>query len=166
MKCIRVGLINGLGALGNLQVRHRLEVGCCLTIRLVVRHYVPKTNEIPETPDLLVIGEDMYAIVGDSDEKPIRILSDFSFFDAARDMEMLSLSTMDNNDRHFEGAGLVSAYHLNEEDDGQLEDSEEENHRPQFVRLTAILRYGVNYAWNNEQVNISSLSSALPNCVA
>ena len=118
MTGIRVGLINGLRALGNLQVRHRLKVGCCLIIRLAVRHYVPKTNEIPETPDLLVIGEGMHAVLGDSNEKPIRILSDFSFFDAARDMETVSLPTMDNNYWHFEGAGLVSAFHLNEEDEG------------------------------------------------
>jgi hypothetical protein len=84
MTGIRVSLINGLGALGNLQVRHRLKVGCCLIMRLAACHYVPKTNEIPEIPDLLLIGEDIHAVLGDSDEKPIMILSDFSFFDTAR----------------------------------------------------------------------------------
>jgi hypothetical protein len=110
MTCIRVGLINSLRALRNLQVRHRLKAGCCLIIRLAVRHYVHKTNEILEIPDMLVIGEGMHAVLGDSNEKSIMILSDFSFFDAARDMEMVSLPTMDNNDWHFEAAGLVSLF--------------------------------------------------------
>jgi hypothetical protein len=33
-------------------------------------------------------------------------------------METVSLPTMDNNYWHFEGAGLVSAFHLNEENEG------------------------------------------------
>jgi|GEM_PF-4102147 hypothetical protein len=50
-------------------------------------------------------------------------------------MPHLIWRTTDNNDWHFEGADLVSSFHSNEEDDGQLEDSEERRNWQFFILL-------------------------------
>lgn len=63
---------------------------------------------------------------------------------------MMSLSAIeqdDGADRQFEGAGVVMAHFLNDEDEGQEDGLEGE---PLYVRLGAILRYTVDYTNPNE----------------
>lgn len=50
-------------------------------------------------------------------------------------------------DRQFEGAGLVVPYFVNEEDEGQDDETEI---NPQYVRLGAILRYTFDYTQESE----------------
>jgi len=124
----------------------------------LVSYYTPKADEIFEDKDLVITGEDRdtgYDSDDDGDEpdeedKPIRVLSDFSIFDPKHRMEMVSLSAMEEDDgvdRQFEGAGLVTAYSLNDEDEGQEDDIDSE---PQYIRLGAILRYTIDYGQEDE----------------
>ena len=64
---------------------------------------------------------------------------------------MISLSCLDeeNNDRVLEGAGMVMSTSENDEDEGQEDDLEDE---PQFIRITNILGYSINYAEDEECV--------------
>jgi DNA (cytosine-5)-methyltransferase 1 len=105
-----------------------------------------------ETEDLLIFGEDSDSIYDDehTEDKPIRVLSEFSFFDPKHKMELISLGAIeeiDGLDRQFEGAGLVSAFSF-EEDEGQEDDIEDLEE--QYVRLGAILRFSIDYTKINE----------------
>jgi hypothetical protein len=85
------------------------------------------------------------------DDKPIRVLSSFSFFSSQRDMKMLSLSELDekdgSSDWRFEGAGIVTPYQVSDEED---EDSEDMKSQPQFIRLNSVLKYFVDYSKKDE----------------
>jgi DNA (cytosine-5)-methyltransferase 1 len=63
---------------------------------------------------------------------------------------MVSLATIEQDDgldRQFEGAGFVTPYLINEEDEGQEDGLEGEL---QYVRLGAILRYTLDYTEETE----------------
>jgi DNA (cytosine-5)-methyltransferase 1 len=119
---------------------------------------VPRRAEVKETEDLVVDGEDQ---IGDDDErtvrigdKPVRTLSLFSFFDPGNELEMLSLSVLedddsDTEDRRVEGAGFVAPLLLNEEDGGQMEDAVDVR-KQQYIRLTAVIRHTIDYAKKDE----------------
>lgn len=107
-----------------------------------------------EDSELVITGEDPEDGL---DEKPIRLLSDFSIFDPKHRNEFVSLAAIeedDGEDRQFEAAGMVMPYFVSEEDEGQDEETEIE---PQYVRLSAVLRYTVDYAQESEYA-ISFLS--------
>jgi hypothetical protein len=121
----------------------------------VVAYYEPRDDELFESADLIIAGEDLDDVGSDSgadqvQEKPVRVLTDFSIFDPKHRNEMMSLSAIeqeDSLDRQFEGAGLVAPYLINEEDEGQEDGLDAEL---QYVRLGAILRYTLDYAEENE----------------
>jgi hypothetical protein len=95
----------------------------------------------------MVVGEDMDAVGYDADEKPVRILSSFCFFDSKRDMEMVSLSAMDDHegiDWNFEGAGIVTPFQLDDDDDGDIMGD-----KP-FIRFKSIMRYNIDYSKKDE----------------
>lgn len=64
---------------------------------------------------------------------------------------MISLSYLDedNNDRVLEGAGIVASKLENDEDEGQEDDLEDE---PQFIHITNILGYSIDYTKDEEWV--------------
>ncbi|KAK2464749.1 hypothetical protein APHAL10511_003167 [Amanita phalloides] len=108
--------------------------------------YVSRPEEEKEVKELVVPGEEPEEDPLDDDEKPIRILTDFSIFDPLHRNEMISLAAIeeeDGVDRHFEGAGWTTAYYV-DEDVGQ-DDWETEEEEKVYIRLGAILRYMVDY---------------------
>lgn len=113
----------------------------------LVEYYQKRREELIEDNELVVIGEDDSF---DEGEKPIRLLSDFSIFDPKQRNEFVSLAAIEEDDgvdRQFEAAGMVMPYFVNEEDEGQDEETDVE---PQYIRLSAVLRYTVDYAKESE----------------
>lgn len=107
-----------------------------------------------ENPNLVIHGEnDNDELFEDDadDQKPIRVLDDFAIFDPKHGCEMVMLDALERDDgvdRQFEAAGMVSSYYENDEDDGQNDEAPEA--QPLRVRLTAILRFTINYAVETE----------------
>lgn len=102
---------------------------------------------------MFIEGEDPFVEDEGENDKPIRVLADFSIFDPLHRNEMIPLSAIEEDDgvdRQFEGAGFVFPYFINEEDEGQEDDVVEPN--LQYVRLGAILRYTFDYSQDNEYV--------------
>lgn len=98
---------------------------------------------------MIVFGEDTDGEANDED-KPIRVLNHFSIFDPKHQYEMVSLSTIEEDDgvdRECEGAGLVTPFVLNDEDEGQEDGLDS---LPQYVRLGAILRFSIDYTKEEE----------------
>lgn len=126
-------------------------------ISIAVAYYESRDNELYESPDLVITGEDADNLELESEsgadrlhDKPIRVLTDFSIFDPKHRNEMVSLAAIEHDDgldRQFEGAGFVAPYLINEEDEGQEDGLEGEL---QYVRLSAILRYTLDYTGQNE----------------
>lgn len=114
--------------------------------QILVAYYETQAEEIRETRQLVVAGEDLDDEYGSDEEdndhnKPIRILTSFSIFNPKHRNEMVSLTAMeeeDGIDREFEAAGYVMPWFINEEDEGQEDGL---GNAPQYVRLGAILRY-------------------------
>ena len=109
------------------------------------RKYEPRPYEEKETADLLLFGEEPKP--QDHEEKYARVLSRFAFFDPKSELEMVSLNVLSDRiekDRKIEGAGFVAAKFLVDEDEGQ-EDLEAEDDELQYIRLTAVRRYLINY---------------------
>lgn len=120
------------------------------------RYYQPENNELLETEDLIVIGEDPGAL--NDGQKPTRILHNFTFFDPTRDLVLVSLSYLDeqrmNNDHMLEGAGEVTSVPENDEDEGQEDDLEDGN--PQFIRINNIRGYFIDYTEDEDPMYIES----------
>lgn len=108
-----------------------------------------RPNEILETEELVIPGEDPEDEAVD-DQKPVRVLTDFSIFDPLHRNEMVSLAAIEEDDgvdRSFEGAGWVTAYFIDEDvgqEDWEDEDGEEAEEKV-YVRLGAIMRYTLDY---------------------
>ncbi|KAH9942756.1 S-adenosyl-L-methionine-dependent methyltransferase [Amylocystis lapponica] len=120
--------------------------------------YSPQHGDIKEKASTVIAGEDQDDYDNDStDNKPVRILSEFCVFDPIHDMEVISLSLLDDSDgvedRHFQAAGYVSPLFLNEEDAGQ-EDELDEN--LQHLQTTAIFRWSLDYTRPNEPIYIET----------
>ncbi|TFK42046.1 S-adenosyl-L-methionine-dependent methyltransferase [Crucibulum laeve] len=116
-----------------------------------VAYYKPRPGAIRETKDVVIPGEDPDE---DGEDKPVRMLTDFSIFDPKHRNEMLSLAAMEEEDaidRQFEGAGLVVPFFLSEEDEGQEEELQEV-----YVHLGAILRSTVDYTKPNDPFYIET----------
>lgn len=95
-----------------------------------------------------------------AEDKPIRVLSNFSFFDPKRHMEMVCLSVLEEDDgveRLLEGAGTVTPFFQNEEDEGQEDGlyDPDEHVQPQFVRLSRIRRFTIDPTKQNEWARIA-----------
>ncbi|KAG2155745.1 S-adenosyl-L-methionine-dependent methyltransferase [Suillus clintonianus] len=120
------------------------------------KHYQPESNELVETEDLIVIGEDPGAL--DDGQKPTRNLDGFAFFDPTRDLVMVSLSYLneqhDNDDSMLEGAGEVTSVPENDEDEGQEDDLEADE--PQFIRINNIIGYSIDYTEDEDPMYIES----------
>ncbi|KAF8640653.1 hypothetical protein AX17_000310 [Amanita inopinata Kibby_2008] len=120
-----------------------------------VSYYSTKPNEIQETAELIIPGEDPDGDPLEDGQKPIRLLADFSIFDPQHKNEMISLAALeevDGLDRHFEGAGWVTAYFINDEDAGQ----EDQDPEPLYVRLGAIIMFFVDYSSETEPFYIET----------
>ncbi|KAG6878958.1 hypothetical protein C0992_006313 [Termitomyces sp. T32_za158] len=118
-----------------------------------VSNYEDRNGEL-ESADLVIIGEDPFAVEdeeGDPNVKPVRVLSDFAIYDPKHGNEMVPLSSIEEDDgvdRQFEAEGVVSPYYQNDEDEGQEDDDENEdsnNSEAKLVKLSAILRYTFDY---------------------
>lgn len=104
-----------------------------------------------ENPELVIEGEGQEDDDGD-DQKPIRVIDDFTIFDPKHGFEMVLLDALERNDgvdRQFEAAGMVTAFFENDEDAGQ-EDDGQQVFQPLYLRLSAILRYTFNYNLETE----------------
>lgn len=114
--------------------------------QVIVAYYDTQPEEIRETQDLIIPGEDLEDEYGSDDEvnemsKPIRVLSGFTIFDPKHQNELVSLNVMEEDDgvdREFEAVGYVVPSFINEEDEGQEDGLDNE---PQYLRLGALLRY-------------------------
>lgn len=116
-------------------------------------------NSIIESPDLVLPGEDPFQredADGGTQQKPFRILTNFSFFDLSHRNEMISLSVIDQDDsvnRECVGAGVVFPYIANEEDEGQEDDGEDDRF---YVRLGGIVTYFFDYTEDRDPVWIET----------
>lgn len=89
------------------------------------------------------------------DEKHARVLSHFAFFDPKSELEMVPLNVLGDRiekDRKIEGAGFAAAKFLIDEDDGQEDDLEANDDELQYIRLTAVRRYIINYLFVDRYV--------------
>ncbi|KAF9469568.1 S-adenosyl-L-methionine-dependent methyltransferase [Collybia nuda] len=136
--------------------------GCSRKIIYIsVAYYDTRPDEIRETHDLVIVGEDFEDGYDPSDEdqeisKPIRVLTSFSIFDPRHRNEMVSLNVIEEEDaidREFEAAGYVVPLFINEEDEGQ-EDGLEDMF--QYVRLGAILRYTFDFTIESDPVYLET----------
>lgn len=77
---------------------------------------------------------------------------------------MVSLSVLDQHESGtIEGAGFVAAKFEIDEDEGQEDDLEDNYGEPQYIRLSAVRRYGINYLVKDWYVYRASLSILLLN---
>ncbi|KAK7686546.1 hypothetical protein QCA50_010146 [Cerrena zonata] len=79
-------------------------------------YYQESVDEDEEREDYIVIGEDT-APNDEEDQKPIRVLSDFTIYDPKHGNQLISLWELENNSgkAHFRAAGLVRPVFVNEE---------------------------------------------------
>ena len=150
--------------------------------------YTPRPDEVPESaPGIaFLLGEDdapspvdAVGEGGDGDKKPVRILHDWSVFDARPRprkhgdlaFPMLSLDALEKSSSVCapEGAGVAAPLFENDEDAGQEDDGDyddecegdEERAKAVSVRLRlgALLRYTIDYTKRDEYAPLSSPSS-------
>ncbi|KAF9245635.1 S-adenosyl-L-methionine-dependent methyltransferase [Melanogaster broomeanus] len=97
-----------------------------------------------ETHDLLVFGEEPDV---DDDNKRVRVLFRFAFFDARHENSMISLDALHDldGDHQIEGAGFVVAKYDVDEDEGQEDDLDDEDDEPQFVHIPRIRDFFIDY---------------------
>ena len=113
----------------------------------VAAYYQKQKREIIEDDKLVIIDEETDNEDGDGDEKPIREIHGFTIFDPKHKNEMVTLEALEQDDgvdRQFEAAGIVVPSFV-DEDVGQEEEVE-----LQYVRLSSILRYTMDYTDENE----------------
>ncbi|CAL1693859.1 unnamed protein product [Somion occarium] len=117
--------------------------------------YLERDDEDEERADLIIIGEDTEAVPEESNNKPIRLLSDFVIYDPKHGNELISLLDLENGDvdREFQAAGLVAPVFVNEEDAGQEDD---EDVPVQRLRTSAIFRFSLDYTQFDEPVYIET----------
>ncbi|EAU92360.2 hypothetical protein CC1G_00579 [Coprinopsis cinerea okayama7 len=98
------------------------------------------TSVTYEDREFILEGEDPDSLEEGVEEKPIRILDCFAFFDPKHRCEMLPLDAMekeDRFDRQFEAAGFVRVKLKHDDDEV------EEDPNPPYLRLGAVLRFWV-----------------------
>uniref|UniRef100_A0A0W0FRZ2 Cytosine-specific methyltransferase n=1 Tax=Moniliophthora roreri TaxID=221103 RepID=A0A0W0FRZ2_MONRR len=110
----------------------------------------PEITILTDHEELAIIGEspeDEDTILNDDDQKPVRILDKFVFFDAHRNNKLVSLDALEHTSGNIEAAGFVTACHENDEDEGQEDGLSEDlgDSEAQYVHLGAIFRYTFDY---------------------
>lgn len=112
------------------------------------QRYTPRTDEVPEDKLHISLDEDSE---DSSEDKPIRLLSNFCIFDPKHKNQIISLEELEKDDSDFdrevEAVGDVRSYVLNDEDAGQEDDLVDEFAR---ARLTAIMRFTIDYTKEDE----------------
>ncbi|KAI0368858.1 S-adenosyl-L-methionine-dependent methyltransferase [Pilatotrama ljubarskyi] len=125
------------------------------------RSYVPRPEDVKESGDMVIFGEDPLDHDESSMEKPMRLLADFAIFDP-RGFELVSLDLLDNSDtqgHQFEAAGFVAPVFLNKEDEGQedeLDDEDDRRRQLQRLRTSAIFSYTIDYTKADDPVYIET----------
>ncbi|KAK1226494.1 hypothetical protein PQX77_010578 [Marasmius sp. AFHP31] len=105
-----------------------------------------------EGPELVLEGEtpeddDEVDVSGTRvDDKTVRILRDFAFFDVNDIDRMVPLDAHVEDGTSVEGAGFVAPVFVNDEDEGNGDDEEPET---RYIRLGAIFGFWVDYASEN-----------------
>ncbi|KAH7886266.1 S-adenosyl-L-methionine-dependent methyltransferase [Phlebopus sp. FC_14] len=110
------------------------------------RKYESRPYEVLETSELLVVGEEPDP--PDDDNKRVRVLSRFVFFDKLHENSFTSLDSLKDGQREgqiIHGAGFVAARFEIDEDEGQEDDIEDEEAELLFIQTDAILRYSTDY---------------------
>lgn len=105
-----------------------------------------------ETKDAIIVGEED-TTDGINDDKPIRLLTDFTIFDPAHANALVSLDELlQANDARFEAAGKVGPVYANEEDAGQDFEAETDEARDakkpnelDNLRTSAIVTFYIDY---------------------
>lgn len=109
--------------------------------------------------DLLFPEEDIYGSEDeqDEDDKPVRVLTQFTIFDPTCRKQFVPLSCLEeigDVDYQVEAVGYVKPLIENDEDEGQEVDMDDEPERLSFVRLSAVLRYSYDYTAEDEYVRL------------
>ncbi|KAL0068402.1 hypothetical protein AAF712_004480 [Marasmius tenuissimus] len=105
-----------------------------------------------EGPELVLEGEtpeddDEVDVSGTrADDKTVRILRDFAFFDVNDIDRMVPLDAHVQEGTSVEGAGFVTPLFINDEDEGN---GDEEELETRYIRLGAIFGFWVDYASEN-----------------
>ncbi|KAF9011170.1 hypothetical protein BDQ17DRAFT_1233710 [Cyathus striatus] len=122
--------------------------------KFLAARYNNRENEKLEDAELVLPGEDPED--GEKDDKPVRVLTDFVIYDPKHRNEMVSLSSLEEDDgvdRQFEGVGFVYPFVQNDEDEGQEEDDD----TPILIKLSAIMRYTMDYSNEDEPMYIETM---------
>lgn len=152
---------------------------------IATEYYVPQGNEVRESAETFLEGEDELFSDSDTDdvdtdsnsrhgsrqptrqpkprEKPIRLLTEFTIFDSRHRNEYVVLSKIeeeDGVDRRFEVVGWVVPFY-EDEDDLLGEDGDEgggdEEIEPVLMRVGPVLRYSVDWTKDKEYVFLHSI---------
>jgi hypothetical protein len=101
----------------------------------------------------VVPGEDPEAVIDkrNIEDKPTRMLTEFSVFDVSHDYAMVTLDEIEQAgmERRIEAAGYAMAVISNEEDAGQEDEGDEE---VLYMRLGKIKKYKIDYGQLDESV--------------
>ena len=136
------------------------------------RFYFARPDEVTETADMFLEGEDEYFDNDDSDEegsspstqprsrtdgdKPIRLLTDFTIFDTRHRNEYVVLSQIEEEegvDRRFEATGWAVPSYADEQDlMGEDEGAGEEVVEPVFMHIGPVLGYSIDWRQDNAWV--------------
>ena len=130
------------------EVCGRCEGYATFNTTLDVRFVQPDAHKRPIESNFLILpGEAPPEDEDEDDTVPTRYLDDFSIFDPKDQNKMLSLSLLDTagvKAKNFEGEGCATVFVERDEDEGQ--DDDDIDDWPTRIRLTAILRYYVDYS--------------------
>lgn len=124
------------------------------------RKYEPRPYEKQEAAGLRLLGEEQYLI--NPDDRHIRMLSRFAFFDPNHELGMVSLDVLDDlierrgeSEVEVEGAGFAAAK-FEVEDEGQEDDLEGDVDELQYIRLTTVRRFVINYLYEDRPVYVET----------
>ncbi|KAI6012619.1 hypothetical protein F5J12DRAFT_819224 [Pisolithus orientalis] len=111
------------------------------------RKYEPRPYEKQEAAGLRLLGEEQYLI--NPDDRHIRMLSRFAFFDPNHELEIDELEV------EVEGAGFAAAK-FEVEDEGQEDDLDGDVDELQYIRLTTVRRFVINYLYEDRPVYVET----------
>ncbi|KAF9444348.1 S-adenosyl-L-methionine-dependent methyltransferase [Macrolepiota fuliginosa MF-IS2] len=155
-----------------------------MQLDLPTTYYASKPNEIKESAETFLDGEDELFSDSDADsdtdssmssrqgsrqpnrqrkpkEKPIRLLTEFTIFDSRHRNEYVVLSKIeeeDGVDRRFEAAGWVVPFYVDEGDliGGDGEGGGGDDIEPVYMRIAPILRYSVDWTKDRDPFYIET----------